>query len=208
MFKINGYKAEEVKKFINEYRMHKGPLTKLFQKWSEKTGKSKGTIRNMYYALAKKSRQDKEFCEEYLDGVPIRTKRAEPFSRTEKENLMKAVFQRRAQGDSVRSAVLSLSGGDAKIALRLQNKYRNEIKSDKNYGFNPDNIFRDDKLQEIKDGIDCLIKRMMDRVVKENEILKERIGYLELKNLQLQGKNKVKISALKFLSGEDGESRG
>lgn len=64
MDKIYGFKQKDVEKLI-KYLDGKqgGSLSKAFEEFAAATGKSKGTVRNMYYAVAKKSREDKSFAE-------------------------------------------------------------------------------------------------------------------------------------------------
>lgn len=56
MDKIYGFKQKDVEKLI-KYLDGKqgGSLSKAFEEFAAATGKSKGTVRNMYYAVAKKA---------------------------------------------------------------------------------------------------------------------------------------------------------
>jgi hypothetical protein len=66
MEKIYGYKEKDVFALAN-FIKEKGelPLSTLFERFGAINGKAKGTVRNLYYALAKKSNADKEFCQKY-----------------------------------------------------------------------------------------------------------------------------------------------
>ena len=106
-------------------------------------------------------------------------------------------------GKSVRSEILSLANGDAKMALRLQNKYRNAVKN------KPDLIksllnelkcegvvlgqinkpiveyISDTQFEKIKTEINNLVDKISSKIKKENQYLKERIDFLERDNLRL-----------------------
>ena len=56
-----------------------------------------------------------------------------PFTQQEVDWLMEQVLTARAQGQSVRSCLQALSGGDHSLMLRYQNKYRAVIKSRPEY---------------------------------------------------------------------------
>ena len=204
MSKIYGYSEMEIKEFINEIKENKGPLSILFERWATKKGKAKGTVRNMYYAIAEKSRTDEEFCKEYFDGKPIRTKKATPFRDKDTALLMRRINDGVNNGKSVRSITLSLANGDAQKALRLQNKFRSECKK----SVHPDarfvkKVIGEERLSEISSGIDALINKISGRIAEENRLLRERIRKLSLENFMLKnGEFQGKKSALDFLLGD------
>ena len=69
---IYGISKKEMIKFIDFFKGKEVfNLSTLFLEYAKKTGKAEGTIRNMYYKIAKKSREDKLFCDKYLGGVPL-----------------------------------------------------------------------------------------------------------------------------------------
>ena len=58
MEKINGYTAEEagnLVKYVCEGKQKGKTLTRIFEEYARKTGRAKGSVRNYYYALLKKS---------------------------------------------------------------------------------------------------------------------------------------------------------
>ena len=106
------------------------------------------------------------------------------------------------KGYSVRRAVNVLSGGDCKLALRYQNKYRNVIKAEnKNipHGaaallkkIRPDEDmaeFSGERLITLKNEINALYDRLFGRIKRENEYLKSRVAALteELANASAFG---------------------
>ena len=70
MNKIYGYDDKLMIKLIDFIKNRQGEnLTTLFKEFSVLTGKSGGTIRNLYYAIAKKAEQDDDFKNTYLKGT-------------------------------------------------------------------------------------------------------------------------------------------
>ena len=205
MEKIYGYKEKDViqlAKFING-RKDK-TLTKAFNEFAVEHGKSKGTVRNLYYALAKLSNKDQEFCDKYLNGQPIFVSEVENFSKEQEKELVKKVLLLKHQGKSVRNAINLLANGDAKLALRYQNKYRNfiktkreelnllieEIKKENGVTIELETIktqeyFNEFQLKRLKAEINGLVSRISQDLQKENQMLKERINFLQSENLKL-----------------------
>ena len=205
MEKIYGYKEKDViqlAKFINERKDL--TLTKTFNEFAVEHGKSKGTVRNLYYALAKLSNKDQEFCDKYLNGQPIFVSEVENFSKEQEKELVKKVLLLKHQGKSVRNAINLLANGDAKLALRYQNKYRNFIKSKKSdldiilkeikteQGIEIElpsqekqDYFNEIQLKRLKAEINGLVSRISEDLQKENQMLRERINFLQNENLKL-----------------------
>ncbi len=206
MDKIYGYKEKDIiglAEFLKENKNQS--LSSTFLKYSVINGKAKGTVRNLYYALAKKSNEDKEFCDKYLDGKPLFISKIVEFNHCEEKELIKKILLERQKGRSVRSAIMELASGDGKVALRYQNKYRNviknkpllvsqiveEIKKDgqvikvdlKNE--QTQNIISKTQFDKLKSEIDNLVGRICAKLRKENDYLKQRIGVLETENLKL-----------------------
>ena len=98
------------------------PLKAVFERIAEKTGRRPNSIRNYYYAQVQKR-----------EGGAQRPARFVPFTQQEVDWLMEQVLTARAQGQSVRSCLQALSGGDHSLMLRYQNKYRAVIKSRTEY---------------------------------------------------------------------------
>ncbi len=206
MEKIYGYKEKDIVGLAEFLKNRRGEsLSSTFTKYALINGKAKGTIRNLYYALAKRSNTDKEFCDRYLDGKPIEINNIATFDCQEEKNLVRKILIERQNGKSVRSIIMGLADGDAKVALRYQNKFRNllknkpdliaevigEIKSEGKDGlFERENkpyksLLSEQQFNKLKTEIDALIMRISSKLKKENEYLKERIGVLENENFKL-----------------------
>ncbi len=227
MKNLYGYKEKDVIEFMEFLKERKGEsLSSVFEKYAFKTGKSKGTIRNLYYAVAKKASNDKNFCKTYLNGENIKVNNIDKFNKEEERSLIKKIFLLTMQGKSVRKAVNELSKGDLKLALRYQNKFRNVQKDQKTVSEIVEEIkketgkevtvkkpqikeyFSEFQFERLKSEINGLVEKISYKTKKENEFLKERISSLEFENLRLNnllyGKSvpKVKGFFLNDLSGD------
>jgi len=98
------------------------PLKAVFEQIARQTGRRPNSIRNYYYAQVR-TRED--------GHAPAA--RFVPFTQPEVDWLMEQVLIARAEGQSVRSCLQKLSGGDHSLMLRYQNKYRAVIKSRPDY---------------------------------------------------------------------------
>jgi len=97
------------------------PLKAVFEQIARQTGRRPNSIRNYYYAQVRQH-----------DGE-ARPARFVPFTQQEVDWLMEQVLVARSAGQSVRSCLQKLSGGDHSLMLRYQNKYRAVIKSRPDY---------------------------------------------------------------------------
>ncbi len=194
MNKINGYTEEEAKSFV-QY-MYAGrragkTLTSLFESYAKKTGRAKGSVRNYYYALLRSGDSGK--IKRLLRGTDLKAGHICPFSEEETDRILRAILTEKSKGVSVRRAVLNLAGGDDKLMLRYQNKYRNVLAKQ------PERIERlcaecgivNDGEEAVKRGIDGLYDRLASDLKAENARLAERLERLSRENamLRLQVKN-------------------
>ena len=98
------------------------PLKAVFERIAEQTGRRPNSIRNYYYAQVREHGDDRQHPARFV-----------PFTQQEVDWLMEQVLVARAAGQSVRSCLQKLSGGDHSLMLRYQNKYRAIIKSRPDY---------------------------------------------------------------------------
>ena len=132
MNKINGYTEEEAKslvEFIKEGKSKGKTLTYLFETYGLKRGRAKGSVRNYYYALMKNEKRDERIVR-LLDGSSLSVEKIREFTEEETDGVLRSILAEKSKGLSVRRAIFNLSGGDDKLMLRLQNKYRNTLKKD------------------------------------------------------------------------------
>jgi hypothetical protein len=130
MQKINGYTEEEAKAlvdFVEEGKRAGKTLTALFAEYGSLRGRARGSVRNYYYALMKNEQADERIVK-LLDGRRLTVGKIRAFTEEEADEAIRSILQEKAKGMSVRKAIFRLSGGDDKLMLRLQNKYRNTLK--------------------------------------------------------------------------------
>ena len=132
MNKINGYTEEEAQElitYVEEGKKRGKTLTALFASYGQSHGRAKGSVRNYYYALMKNDRGDERIVK-LLDGRQLTVGKIRAFSAEEADEAIRSILLERAKGVSIRRAIFNLSGGDDKLMLRLQNKYRNTLKKE------------------------------------------------------------------------------
>lgn len=98
------------------------PLKAVFEQIAIQTGRRPNSIRNYYYAQVRQREDGQERAARFI-----------PFTQQEVDWLMEQVLIARAAGQSVRSCLQKLAGGDHSLMLRYQNKYRAMIKSRPEY---------------------------------------------------------------------------
>ena len=132
MTKINGYTEEEAKtlvEYIKDGKRKGKTLTYLFATYGLEHGRAKGSVRNYYYALMKNERKDERIVR-LLDGSELSVEKIKEFTPEETDAVLRSILKEKSKGISVRRAIFNLSGGDDKLMLRLQNKYRNTLKKE------------------------------------------------------------------------------
>lgn len=129
MNKINGYTEEEAEnlvEYIFEGKQEGKTLSYLFETYGKSHGRAKGSVRNYYYQLLK-CRSD-ERVEKMLAGKNLYAESIREFTEEETDEILSRILSERKKGLSVRRAIFNVAGGDEKLRLRLQNKYRNLVK--------------------------------------------------------------------------------
>ena len=204
MNKINGYTEEEAKElveFIKEGKNRGKTLTYLFETYGLQRGRAKGSVRNYYYALMKNEKKDERIVK-LLDGSTLSVEKIREFTEAETDEALRSILAEKSKGFSVRRAIFNLAGGDDKLMLRLQNKYRNTLKKDpariatiaselglpdeyttRRTGGTahtpPDRDFMRKRLEQeinsLYDRIAQTLKTENERLRKENALLKEEI---------------------------------
>lgn len=110
------------------------PMLQAFEAVAKKSGLKVNTIRNYYYRylhsqlVGEAESSDKKGKVRTLKGVAGKS-----FTEDEVKDLVMSILMAQAEGESVRSCANRLAGGDPKKMLRLQNKYRNVIASQREY---------------------------------------------------------------------------
>ena len=189
MENLYGFKEKDVLglcEFLR--RKNNRPLSEVFTEYAESSGKQKGTVRNLYYAMAKKSKEDGEFRDKYFGGKEIKVNKIRSFSDEEAKEVVKSILLKRQEGKSVRRAVGEMSKGDMKLALRFQNKYRAAMSDEalleslRKEGVKIAPARERKEVLTVKKEINGLVERIALELRKENAILKEEIAELKREN--------------------------
>ena len=197
MTKPYGFKMRDLTclaEFIKSGGLDGGTLADGLKVYAKKSGKAFGSVRNLYYALAKYAKADAAFSAEHLCGKQIKVAKPQAFSQEEK-SLLNKMEERVKQGVSVRAAAFSVACGDAVKALRFQNKYRNMRKKApaKNQPpFHTESYASDFSFLRLKREINALIERLSGEAAKENAALKKEIYVLRSENQILYRKLREK----------------
>lgn len=184
MNKINGYTEEEATGLIEYIYMGKNAgktLSYLFETYGKEHSRAKGSVRNYYYSFLKK--RDDSRVQRILDGKNLNAAQVRPFTEDETDALLKRVLEEKSKGVSVRRAIMNVSGGDERLMLRMQNKYRNLLKKQpervakaaKEAGIPEEKTFLQRKLER---EIDALYARLAIDLRRENERLREELEKL------------------------------
>ena len=208
MDKLYGYKEKDVIG-LAQYIKERGSqsLSQTFSDYARDSGKAKGTVRNLYYALAKQTNMDKELCEKYFEGKPLSVSKIVVFDGEDERELIKKVLIGKQNGKSVRSVIMELANGNGKLALRYQNKFRNALKSNralfeqvaKEINVDVSSLLSPKKSKDIsttseisnkiynklQDYIMDVVEKSVVKLVKENQFLREKNQRLERDNLKL-----------------------
>ena len=196
MEKINGYTKEEAQslvKYVCEGRGQGKTLTRIFEEYAKSSGRARGSVRNYYYSLLKST--DNEEVKKILEGTDLKAEDIRPFTDEETDKILRAILKEKSKGISVRRAVLNLAGGDDKLMLRYQNKYRNVMAKQpekirslmKEAGY----TVRDESKKAIEERINTLYDELNASLKAENARLTAVIKKLTDENflLKLQVKN-------------------
>jgi len=184
MNKINGYTEEEATGLIEYIYTGKNAgktLSYLFETYGREHSRAKGSVRNYYYAFLKK--RDDSRVKAILNGKDLRAGEIKPFTEEETDEMLRRVLMEKSKGFSVRRAIMNVSGGDEKLMLRMQNKYRNLAKKQperiakaaEEAGIPEEKTFLQRKLER---EIDALYSRLAIDLRKENERLRTELEKL------------------------------
>lgn len=188
--------------FVVEGKQKGKNLSALFDDYAKKYGKAKGSVRNLYYEILREGRENPAFYKKHLEGKGLRAEEIREFDGQEADRVIKGILLASQSGRSVRSAIRDLAGGDEKLALRYQNKYRNVLTGDKErmnalalevsmetgkactpYGKKGAS---EDVALQLRAEMESLLRRITTRIKKEKQQLTERVGRLESENLRLK----------------------
>ena len=172
-------------------------LTELFTEYAKKTGKAKGSIRNLYYETVAKTQENPTLKNRLFGDEEFTVQKKQTFSKEEEKGLLIRLFTLKRKGVSVRSALAELSKNNPALALRYQNKYRNlltknpelvlsaveRVKKETGYCFNPYEKRKAETLP-VKQPKTSALAQKLNRLKKENARLKEQLFLAESKVTQ------------------------
>ena len=177
MNKINGYTEEEAKtlvEYIKDGKSRGKTLTYLFETYGRQYGRAKGSVRNYYYALMKNASGDERIVR-LLDGSHLSVEKIREFSQEETDSVLKSILQEKSKGISVRRAIFNLAGGDDKLMLRLQNKYRNTLKKEpERIALLAQNMGLTEEAEKARSYVNGAEKKQ-ERVKPDQEFLRRRL---------------------------------
>ena len=97
MEKKNDKRARDLADAVRKGKEEGKSLTEIFAEYGEKNGLARGSVRNAYYELVKKSRSD-AFAEKYLGGERLTAQEIRSFGAEEERTLVKTVLWASATG--------------------------------------------------------------------------------------------------------------
>ncbi|MBR2337454.1 MAG: hypothetical protein IKA61_05885 [Clostridia bacterium] len=178
-----------------------GSLSKVFESFAQKTGRAKGSVRNVYYLSLKQMQEDKGYMNKMLGKNRLDVTKIISFDEGEASLLLERILIGVTFGKSVRRVINEMTDSP-KLALRYQNKYRNLLKLERErvektvqkikdeYGkcYDPyKKPMQDGGIYErLKKEINSLCDRIASDVKEENARLKQRVSELESKNKRLE----------------------
>lgn len=155
-------------------------LTCVFKEFAEKTGRAKGSVRNFYYKFIKEVGGDEKLMKKYPLAKDMAVGKNVAFTKEEEEDVYRRINEQVKTGKSVRKSVYYLAGGDEKLALRYQNKYRN-MKKIRSSDFENDGTYK-----LLSEKINILVERIGKSLRSENERLKKTVDLLREENKRLR----------------------
>lgn len=211
---VGNWEDEEVKtlfRFVEIKKSEGVPLIKIFKEYAEKTYRHQNSVRNYYYKEIKALGENME----RLNKLKIKlenhiAKTPEPFNSGETKNTINQINELLEKGYSVRRACLELADGDATKMVRLQNKYRSEVKYKKENNMSniikmpSNNLMSDEDINALFLGLIKLVKRQEEEKAKiqsqielstANDRLKQALKEIVLKKAEIE-KLQRKISLL------------
>ena len=126
---LNFEKAQKIKTFFKIVGFRKGSLNGSIKEAAKILNMQNNSAKNYYYKTLK-FLNDNPLIAHKLDInlKNFKIKKFDKFNSSEKFDLLKTVDENLKKGISVRATCMKLANNDAKVMLRLQNKYRNMVK--------------------------------------------------------------------------------
>ncbi len=201
---MKGFSELEKKELIKDVKKAKSEgqsLLFVFDEFSKKTNKAKGSVRNFYYKTIANCKNSEKLRLKLGVDKTMFPQLVLEFTKMEEERLLKQVLTLITSGKSVRGAISEIAGGNEKLALRYLNKYRNLIKEKKDLVYkimdevkseigrckNPyETTYSIKKQRQIENGIDKIFKDAFLEQKQENARLVKRVEKLTKENAKIK----------------------
>lgn len=122
----------ELFKEVENCKTNKIDLKIAFENYAKKSGRNISQIRNFYYFEVKKLKKDKKMCNFLkINHQKLKINSFLKFSKNEEKLLFDKISKEKQNGISAREACFRMAGGNVTIMTRLQNKYQNLLKKQK-----------------------------------------------------------------------------
>lgn len=198
---MRGFSKKETNQLVNDVASAKKkgiPLTQVFEDFALTTSRKKGSVRNFYYMLLKSD-------SEIIKKNQLSAQRVQAFTKAEERTLLEQILSGVKEGKSVRRAIIDISKGDDKLALRMQNKYRNLVTSSPEFVKEVSESLKLKKLtnrnsraiqphiEKLSEEIDRLVEKLNGKIKEENKRLMTELRKLKAENAQLRLKEGTSI---------------
>ncbi len=179
---IKGFTQAEIARLAEaaeDAARRNAPLSAVFADFAARSGRAKGSVRNFYYEFVRMCRNDAALSARFFKQLPP-VSRPRAFTAEEERTLLEAIARGKTDNRSARRTIIDLAGGDQKLILRYQNKYRNILRSRRRANL-PAECVRvpDPVLESLCSAINGLVARLTAKEQAENARLRSRIVELE-----------------------------
>ncbi|MBR2969331.1 MAG: hypothetical protein IKC36_05760 [Clostridia bacterium] len=220
---IKGFTKEEVRVLAERAQAAKEnnqKLSAVFEGFAKDYGRAKGSVRNFYYDFIKMCARDEALSSAFFKTPPSANK-IRSFDEGETRFLVRKILIGKKLNKSVRRTIIELSGGDEKLMLRYQNKYRNVVKNQRGLireiadelGMEEDALVSgrnqkvpDITLKQLKTSINSLVEGIARAAREEKQALSERNRILEAENAVLREVLRNRISTERSFSPPTNEA--
>ncbi len=187
---------------VEKTKAQQSSLKKAFIIHAQKFGRKQNSVRNYYYHEVDNLLKDSQRCNRLGIDISVHDKtHFESFDKLAEENLFEEIEKLLAEGLSVRSACLKLSGGDLTLMTRYQNKYQNMKKKLSAENVIPfrQKLLTESDINSLFLGLVKLIKKtaLEEEKSKDGQLLKRAFEEIGRKDKQLEElKNKFEMLKL------------
>ncbi|MDD4815676.1 MAG: hypothetical protein PHQ62_00870 [Clostridia bacterium] len=116
-------------KLVENFRTTNKPLLKAFESFALISNRKPNSIRNFYYYQLKIFEKNKNLAKDFNINLDLHKKNEQKFFTAQEVKLsMGKINELLSKGYSVRRACQEVAGGSLQLMIRLQNKYRSELK--------------------------------------------------------------------------------